>query len=111
MTCLFCGFASGEIAVEKVAENEIAFAIKDINPVAPTHILIIPRKHQENAVASMKSDPMVLSGIFSLVDQITEELGLDGYRTVFNSGASAGQSVFHTHLHLLAGRSFAWPPG
>ncbi|MFM8841619.1 MAG: HIT domain-containing protein [Actinomycetota bacterium] len=111
MDCLFCKFATGEIPVAKIAENDRAFAINDINPVAPTHILVIPKDHQENAVASSKSDPKVLASIFSLVDEIVIREGLDGYRTLFNTGASAGQSVFHTHLHLIAGRSLGWPPG
>lgn len=111
MNCLFCKFASGEIAVEKVAENEVAFAINDINPIAPTHILVIPRSHDESVVASSRRHPDVLPALFELVSEISNRLDLDGYRTVFNTGASAGQSIFHTHLHLIAGRPLAWPPG
>ena len=111
MSCLFCKFASGEIPVEKIAENEAAFAINDINPVAPTHILVIPKAHAENVVASSEKDPGLLSELFALVGQIVDRHSLDGYRTLFNTGASAGQSVFHTHLHLIAGRPLAWPPG
>ena len=111
MDCLFCKFASGEIPVEKIAENDVAFAINDINPVAPTHVLVIPRAHHENAVASSKSDPTLLAAIFSLVDEIVTRDGIDSYRTLFNTGAGAGQRVFHTHLHLVAGRPFGWPPG
>jgi histidine triad (HIT) family protein len=111
MDCLFCKFASGEIPVEKIAESDSVFAINDINPVAPTHILLIPKVHQENAVSSSKGDPAILAAIFDLVDQIVIRYGLDGYRTLFNTGASAGQSVFHTHLHLIAGRPLSWPPG
>lgn len=111
MSCLFCKFASGEIPVEKIAENEAAFAINDINPVAPTHILVIPKAHAENVVASSKSDPNLLPELFALVGQIVTSHSLDGYRTLFNTGESAGQSVFHTHLHLIAGRPLAWPPG
>lgn len=111
MSCLFCNFATGDIPVERVLENEFAFAIKDINPVAPTHILIIPKAHHENAadLALHASDSLV--AIFQLAAEIAERDGLSGYRTVFNTGASAGQSVFHAHLHLIAGRPFAWPPG
>ena len=111
MDCLFCKFASGDIPVDKVAENDVAFAINDINPVAPTHILVIPKVHHENAVASSKNDATRLAALFSLVDEIVSRDGIDGYRTLFNTGASAGQSVFHTHLHLIAGRPFGWPPG
>jgi histidine triad (HIT) family protein len=111
MDCLFCKFASGDIPVDKVAENDVAFAINDINPVAPTHILVIPKVHHENVVASSIDDPTRLAALFSLVDEIVSREGIDGYRTLFNTGASAGQSVFHTHLHLIAGRPFGWPPG
>lgn len=111
MSCLFCSFASGEIPVEKIAENSGAFAINDINPVAPTHILVIPKEHQENAVGTFHSDADGLLSIFTLVSEIVDAHQLTGYRTVFNTGASAGQSVFHTHLHLIAGRSLSWPPG
>ena len=111
MDCLFCKFSSGDIPVDKVAENGVAFAINDINPVAPTHILVIPKVHHENAVASSMDDPTRLAALFSLVDEIVSREGIDGYRTLFNTGASAGQSVFHTHLHLIAGRPFGWPPG
>ena len=111
MSCLFCNFATGEIPVERVLENEFAFAIKDINPVAPTHILIIPKAHHENAadLARQSSDSLV--AIFRLASEIAQNQGLTGYRTVFNTGASAGQSVFHAHLHLIAGRPLSWPPG
>ncbi len=109
--CLFCRFASGEIEVEKIAENSASFAINDINPVAPTHILIIPKEHHENAGALASEAPETLGMIFSLAAQLASERGLSGYRTVFNTGESAGQSVFHAHLHLIAGRDLSWPPG
>lgn len=109
--CLFCGFASDSIPVAKVAENQWAFAINDINPVAPTHILVIPKAHHENAISTLSADPDSLTGIFSLVAEIVKDQDLTGYRTLFNTGQSAGQSVFHTHLHLIAGRSLTWPPG
>ena len=109
--CLFCRFASGEMEVEKIAENSSSFAINDINPVAPTHILIIPKEHHENAGAVASEAPETLGMIFSLAAELATERGLSGYRTVFNTGASAGQSVFHAHLHLIAGRDLSWPPG
>jgi histidine triad (HIT) family protein len=108
--CLFCKFASGAIPVEFVRRTESYFAINDINPQAPTHVLIIPMHHQSNAALSAKHDP-TFSQLFTAAAEIALERGLDGYRTVFNTGESAGQSVFHAHLHLLGGRSFAWPPG
>ncbi len=111
MSCLFCSFADGSIPTTRVAENSDAFAINDINPVAPTHILIIPKKHFENAVEVGRGEPRILASIFALAEEIARAKSLDGYRTVFNTGASVGQSVFHAHLHLLAGRAFGWPPG
>ena len=111
MSCLFCSFAEGSISVERIAENDNCFAINDINPVAPTHILIIPKRHFENAAEAARVEPEVLVSLFALADEIATSRSLDGYRTVFNTGASVGQSVFHAHLHLLAGRSFTWPPG
>lgn len=110
-SCLFCRFASGAIPVEKVAENVLAFAINDINPVAPTHILIIPKAHHENAGEIVREAPDTLVEIFSLATELARVHALSGYRTVFNTGASAGQSVFHAHLHLIAGRPLSWPPG
>jgi histidine triad (HIT) family protein len=109
--CLFCRFASGEIPVEKVAENSSVFAINDINPVAPTHILVIPKEHHENAGVLASEAPETLAMIFSLAKELAVAKGLSGYRSVFNTGASAGQSVFHAHLHLIAGRDLSWPPG
>jgi histidine triad (HIT) family protein len=111
MSCLFCAFADDSIPVERIVENDHAFAINDINPVAPTHILIIPKKHFENAAEVARFDSVVLASIFALADEVASARSLDGYRTVFNTGASVGQSVFHAHLHLLAGRTFQWPPG
>jgi len=111
MNCLFCAFASGEIPVEKIASNDRAFAINDINPVAPTHVLIIPNSHHENAAEVASASPETLASIFALASQVATTRELTGYRTVFNTGASAGQSVFHAHLHLIAGRSLEWPPG
>jgi histidine triad (HIT) family protein len=109
--CLFCKMASGDIPVEFVFEDLNVFAIRDINPQAPTHILIIPKSHFENAATLSSGDPLVIAEMFKCAAKLATDAGLDGYRTVFNTGASAGQSVFHAHLHLLGGRAFAWPPG
>ena len=111
MNCLFCNFATGEIPVERVLENDLAFSIKDINPVAPTHFLVIPKAHHENAADLARHAPDALVAIFQLAAQLAEQEGLSGYRAVFNTGASAGQSVFHAHLHLISGRPLSWPPG
>ncbi|MSV97918.1 MAG: HIT domain-containing protein [Actinobacteria bacterium] len=111
MSCLFCKMASGEIPVAFVSKSESVFAINDISPQAPVHVLIIPKSHHENAAELSAADSVVLAEMHATAAKIAAELGLDGYRSVFNTGASAGQSVFHAHLHLLGGRQFAWPPG
>lgn len=103
--------ASREIPVDFVFESSNIFAINDISPQAPTHVLIIPKAHHENAAELSANAPGVLSEMHSAAAKIAADLKLDGYRSVFNTGASAGQSVFHAHLHILAGRPFAWPPG
>ena len=103
--------ASGEIPVDFVFESSNVFAINDISPQAPTHVLIIPKAHHENAAELSANAPGVLSELHGAAAKIAADLKLDGYRSVFNTGASAGQSVFHAHLHILAGRPFAWTPG
>ena len=103
--------ASREIPVDFVFESSNVFAINDIAPQAPTHVLIIPKAHHENAAELSANAPVVLSEMHGAAAKIAADLKLDGYRSVFNTGASAGQSVFHAHLHVLAGRPFAWPPG
>ena len=111
MDCLFCKFAKKEIPLDFVYESDRVFAINDIDPQAPTHILIIPKNHFENAPELANSEPATIAEIFSIAQQISDERKLDSFRSVFNTGADAGQSVFHAHLHLLGGRKFAWPPG
>lgn len=110
-TCLFCRIITGEIPTELVFRSENVVAFNDINPQAPTHVLIIPMLHVENAAALARISPTITAELFSAAAQIASERGLAGYRNVFNTGAEAGQSVFHAHLHLLGGRSLAWPPG
>lgn len=109
--CLFCKFGHDISDVPKIVERDDHFAIRDINPQAPTHFLIIPKMHCENAAMVAANFPQVLSNMFTTAAQLAESESLDGYRTVFNTGESAGQSVFHAHLHLLGGRSMQWPPG
>ena len=111
MDCLFCKFANKEIPLDFVYESENVFAINDIDPQAPTHVLVIPKRHFENGPELAVAESETLSEIFKVAKEISEERGLDSFRTVFNTGAGAGQSVFHAHLHLLGGRKFAWPPG
>ena len=109
--CIFCKIINGDIPADIVYRNENVVAFNDINPQAPTHVLIIPTLHVENAGALAKVSPTLTAAVFTAAAQIAEERGLVGYRSVFNTGAQAGQSVFHAHLHLLGGRGLAWPPG
>lgn len=111
MNCLFCAIVAGEIPASKIMENEKVLAFNDINPQAPTHVLVIPKSHVENVAELSKLDPEILSELFTVAHQIASEKSLTGYRTVFNTGADAGQTVFHAHLHLLGGRALQWPPG
>jgi histidine triad (HIT) family protein len=111
MSCLFCKIAAGEIPVEFVFESSNVFAINDISPQAPTHVLVIPKAHHENAAELSANAPEVIAEMHAAGAKIAADLNLDGYRSVFNTGASSGQSVFHAHLHILGGRPFAWPPG
>jgi histidine triad (HIT) family protein len=111
MSCLFCKIIAGEIPAELKFEDELVIAFADINPQAPVHLLIVPKLHVENAADLAAASPLALSAIFAAADQLAKAAGLTGYRTLFNTGADAGQSVFHAHLHLLGGRALAWPPG
>ena len=109
--CIFCKIASGEIPADLVYSGEKAVAFADLNPQAPTHILIIPKDHYENAGELAEGDAQGLAELFAAAKKLAAQYELDGYRLTFNTGANAGQSVFHAHLHLLGGRPFAWPPG
>ena len=111
--CLFCKISEGSIPSEMVFESDTLFAIKDINPQAPTHILIIPRRHQATLRDVEDKDHTIMGSVITVANQLTEERGLhkSGYRLVVNCGAGAGQSVFHIHFHLLGGRALNWPPG
>lgn len=109
--CLFCKIIEGDIPADVVYRNENVVAFRDINPQAPTHVVIVPTVHVENAAGLAKMSSVITAAVMIAADEIATAEGLDGYRTVFNTGASVGQSVFHAHLHLLGGRFFAWPPG
>lgn len=111
--CIFCKIASGEIPTEKVFESANVLAFKDINPEAPVHILIIPRKHIASVNDIEDQDVNIIGEIFLAAKEIASRLGIaeDGYRVVTNCGDNAGQSVKHLHYHLLGGRAFKWPPG
>jgi histidine triad (HIT) family protein len=109
--CIFCKIIEGVIPAEIVFRDENVVAFSDLNPQAPTHLLIIPTVHTENAAGLARMSPTIIASLFTAADEISADRGLTGYRTVFNTGADAGQSVFHAHLHLLGGRGLAWPPG
>jgi histidine triad (HIT) family protein len=111
--CIFCKIATGEIPAELIYEDEDVVAFNDLNPKAPTHFLVIPRAHIAT-LNDLTADQIPLIGkMYGAAIDLAKQLGVaeDGYRTVFNCNASAGQSVFHVHLHLLAGRQMSWPPG
>jgi histidine triad (HIT) family protein len=110
--CLFCRMASGEIPVAKVHEDDLVFAIRDINPRAPTHVLVIPMAHVGSAADLTEADAPMLGRLFAVAAELARADGLDGgWRLVSNVGPDAGQSVPHLHVHLLGGRAMAWPPG
>jgi histidine triad (HIT) family protein len=110
--CLFCKIAAKKIPSKVVYEDDDVFAFEDIGPQAPTHILIIPRKHFASLNEATAQDQAVIGKMHLVAADLARKLKLlDGYRTVANNGLGAGQSVFHLHLHLLGGREFGWPPG
>ena len=110
--CLFCKIAAKQIPSKVVYEDDEVFAFEDIGPQAPTHVLIIPRRHFASLDEAMPEDQAVLGKLQLVAADLARKLKLaGGYRTVVNTGEGAGQSVFHLHLHLLGGRSFRWPPG
>ena len=110
--CIFCRIIKGEVPGKKVYEDERVLAFEDINPQAPTHILVVPKKHIPGLKEAAPEDAEVIGHCHLVAARLARERGIeDGYRTVFNVGPRAGQSVFHLHLHLLGGRAFRWPPG
>jgi diadenosine tetraphosphate (Ap4A) HIT family hydrolase len=111
--CLFCRIVKGEIPAKQVYQDDQVIAIEDIAPVAPTHLLIIPRKHFVNTLDMEESDVPLVGHVFRVAAAIARERGIaeNGLRVVVNNNAGAGQSVFHIHFHLLGGRTFVWPPG
>ena len=111
--CLFCRVVAGEIPATLVFEDETLVAFRDINPQAPFHVLIVPRRHIASINDLTADDDQLVGSMFRRAAALAREHGYDarGYRTVFNTNREAGQTVFHIHLHLLAGRGLAWPPG
>jgi histidine triad (HIT) family protein len=110
---IFGKIIRGEIPSEKVYEDDEVLAFKDVNPAAPVHILVIPKKHIVNVFDAGEEDAELLGKLMLTAGKVAREQGLedDGFRLVVNNGAGVGQSVFHIHVHVLGGRSFAWPPG
>jgi histidine triad (HIT) family protein len=116
--CLFCRMVAGEIPADVVHETDRVFAFRDINPQAPTHVLVIPKEHQPTAGALAAADPALLGEVVTGAHAVALQEGLvsdggtePGYRVVTNTGPQAGQTVHHVHFHVLGGRGFSWPPG
>jgi histidine triad (HIT) family protein len=109
--CLFCSIVAGDIPAEIVAESDSVVAFRDVNPQAPLHVLVVPRTHAADAGALSDLEPAHVAELVRMARQVATEAGHDSYRLVFNTGEGAGQTVFHTHLHVLAGRALTWPPG
>jgi histidine triad (HIT) family protein len=111
--CLFCKIVSGDVPATVVRETERTLAFRDINPQAPTHVLVVPKEHHPTAAALAAVDGDLLAEIVREAHQVAVDEGVaeTGYRTVFNTGPGAGQTVFHVHAHVLGGRGLNWPPG
>jgi histidine triad (HIT) family protein len=110
--CLFCKIVSGDVPGDVVHTTERTVAFRDVDPQAPVHVLVVPRDHHPNAAAVAAADPATAAELVQTAAAVaTAEGYADDYRLVFNTGADAHQTVFHAHLHLLAGRTFTWPPG
>jgi histidine triad (HIT) family protein len=111
--CLFCRIIAGETTADVVYRDERSLAFRDINPQAPLHVLVIPHEHMESLDEAAQRDEAMLGHLLRVAARVANEQGLSesGYRTVINTGAGAGQSVFHLHVHVLGGRALNWPPG
>lgn len=113
MSCIFCNIASDPASADVVYDDDQAVAFRDINPQAPLHVLVIPRRHIETLNDLTAGDEALIGHLYLVARQVARDAGYAerGYRTVINCGRGAGQSVFHVHLHVLAGRALGWPPG
>ena len=109
--CIFCRIAAGDLPGEIVHTTERTVAFRDLNPQAPLHVLVVPKGHFANAADLAAGDPAASAELLTTAAAVATAEGYDDYRLVYNTGAGVGQTVFHTHLHLLAGRSMTWPPG
>ena len=109
--CIFCKIVAGEIPGEIVHTTERTVAFRDLNPQAPLHVLVVPKQHFPNAAALAAGDPAASAELVTTAAAVATAEGYDDHRLVFNTGGDAGQTVFHAHLHVLAGRAMTWPPG
>jgi histidine triad (HIT) family protein len=112
MDCLFCKIIAGAIPSKKAYEDDLAYAFADIDPKAPVHLLIVPKKHIKSLTEADAEDTLLIGHLHAVANKLAVEHNLsEGYRTVVNTGANGGQTVFHLHVHLLGGRQMHWPPG
>jgi histidine triad (HIT) family protein len=109
--CLFCKIANGDVPANVVRESPRVTAFRDINPQAPTHVLVIPKDHWPTVGELASGDPELLAEVIRAAAAVADDEGLPGHRIVFNTGSAAGQTVWHVHAHLLGGRGLGWPPG
>jgi histidine triad (HIT) family protein len=111
MSCIFCAIAAGEVPATVVHQSERVVAFRDLNPVAPVHVLVVPREHYRNVV-ELSADAATAAELLAVVSEVANAENVsDGFRTVFNTGADAGQEVDHVHAHVIGGRQMQWPPG
>ena len=110
--CLFCRIVTGEVPAQVVHESDRTLAFRDVNPQAPTHVLVVPKAHHGHVAALADADPALLADVLAAAVEVVRAEGLDGgYRLVTNTGADGGQTVGHLHVHVLGGRALGWPPG
>lgn len=111
--CLFCAIVAGDIPANQVLESDRTLAFRDINPQAPTHVLVIPKEHHRDVAALAKAGDDLLDELIAQAHEVARKEGVSeaGYRVVFNTGGDAGQTVLHAHAHVLGGRPMSWPPG
>lgn len=111
--CIFCQVAAHQKPAQILYEDDLCLVLQDINPKAPVHLLVIPRKHIVSLNDDLENDKVLLGHLLTIVGRMAREQGIDrtGYRTVINTNAEAGQTVFHLHIHILGGRVLRWPPG
>ncbi|MEU3981206.1 histidine triad nucleotide-binding protein [Streptomyces sp. NPDC026672] len=109
--CLFCKIVGGHVPATIIRETDTTVAFRDINPQAPTHVLVIPKVHYENAALLAAAEPAVAADLLRETQAVADDEKLDSYRVVLNTGSGAGQTVWHAHAHVLGGRGLHWPPG